>query len=63
MAGVQSLVLLRYRPGLTGLTARTVHLVPMPLPGADTITALCGVTLHPDQVEAVRRTRRKREIV
>lgn len=53
VAGVQSLVLLRYRPGLTGHTARTVHLVPMPLRGADTITALCGVALHPDQVEAV----------
>lgn len=50
---VRPLVLLRHRCGITGHTARTVHLAPMPLDGADAITALCGALLHSDQVERV----------
>ncbi len=48
-------VLLRYRSGPTGQTARTVHLVPLPaggLAGAATV-ALCGALLCPDQIETV----------
>lgn len=50
---LRPLVLLRYRAGITGHTARTVHLAPMPLSGAEAVTALCGALLHPNQVEAV----------
>ncbi len=50
---LRPLVLLRYRAGITGHTARTVHLAPMPLSPAEAITALCGVLLHPNQVEPV----------
>ncbi|MGH3697521.1 MAG: hypothetical protein ACRDRX_26670 [Pseudonocardiaceae bacterium] len=46
------LVLLRYRPGIVGETARTVHLAPLPTDGTGAISAYCGA-LHPDQVETV----------
>jgi hypothetical protein len=48
-----TVTLLRYRAGVTGHTGRTVHLVPMPFGGADTITALCGALLLLNQVETV----------
>ncbi|MGH3825322.1 MAG: hypothetical protein ACRDRA_21155 [Pseudonocardiaceae bacterium] len=53
MTDVRPLVLLRYLPGITGHTARTVHLVLMPHGCADAITALGGALLHSDQVKAV----------
>jgi hypothetical protein len=48
-------VLLRYRPGITGETGRAVHLVPLPPAGqvGAAGVALCGVLLRPDQVEMV----------
>jgi hypothetical protein len=54
-AEARPVVLLRYRPGLTGETGRTVHLVPLPPAGQDGVAgvALCGVSLRPEQVEMV----------
>ncbi|MGH3934295.1 MAG: hypothetical protein ACRDS1_04850 [Pseudonocardiaceae bacterium] len=54
-AGARPVVLLRYRPGVTGQTARTVHLMPLPEGGQTGAAgvALCGVMLCPDQVEMV----------
>ncbi len=47
-------VLVRYRPGLTGEAIRTVHLVPSPLGNhEDAATALCGTVLRPPEVEIV----------
>lgn len=55
MAGARPVVLLRYRPGVAGETARTVHLVPLPCEGQTSTAgvALCGALLRPDQVETV----------
>lgn len=55
VSGARPVVLLRYRPGTTRQTARTVHLVPLPLKNeADTAgVALCGALLRLDQVETV----------
>ncbi|MGQ0719381.1 MAG: hypothetical protein ACT4NP_19125 [Pseudonocardiales bacterium] len=55
MAGARPMVLLRYRPGVAGETARTVHLVPLPCEGQTSTAgvALCGALLRPDQVETV----------
>lgn len=44
-------MLLRYRPGVAGETAHTVHLAPLPRGSANMITALCGALLNPDRVE------------
>jgi len=50
VAGARPVVLLRYRPGVTGQTARVVHLVP--LPAADQIgVAFRGALLRRDLVE------------
>ncbi|MGH3977966.1 MAG: hypothetical protein ACRDRZ_03020 [Pseudonocardiaceae bacterium] len=49
-------VLVRYRPGVAGEAARTVHVVPHPgpvVPGA--VSALCGGLLTVEQVETVAR--------
>jgi hypothetical protein len=56
VAGVQPLILVRYRPGITGHAARTVHFVPLPTSkGGEPIaaTALCGLLLRAEQVETV----------
>jgi hypothetical protein len=55
VTGARPVVLLRYRPGITGQSARVVHLVPLPpegQAGAPGI-ALCGALLRPDLVETV----------
>lgn len=54
VAGSRPVILVRYRPGRTGETARTVHLAPLPdcgAPGA--LTALCGMLLSPEDIEQV----------
>ncbi|MGH3869425.1 MAG: hypothetical protein ACRDQ4_25630 [Pseudonocardiaceae bacterium] len=53
--GNRPMVLLRYRPGITGEVTRTVHFVPLPSPdqARDAGTALCGVVLRPELVERV----------
>lgn len=46
--------LVRYRPGVAGETARTVHLAPLPGGGpAGAVTALCGTSLRREDVEPV----------
>lgn len=46
--------LVRYRPGVTGETARMVHLVPLPVGSpAGTVTALCGAPLRREDLEPV----------
>ncbi len=52
VGGARPVVLLRYRGGVVRQTARTVHLVPLPL-GNETGVALCGALLCPDQMEMV----------
>lgn len=54
-ARARPVVLLRYRPGLTGQSTRTVHLVPLPLAGlaGSAGVALCGALLCPDQAETI----------
>lgn len=53
VAGGRPVVLVRYRSGVVGETARTVHLVPLPAAGpqSDTTVALCGARLQPEQIE------------
>ena len=55
VTGARPVMLLRYRPGVTGETARTVHLVPLRSDGqaGTAAIALCGALLRPDQVETV----------
>jgi hypothetical protein len=54
MAAARPVVLVRYRPGVTGETARTVHVVPLPTDGqAGAVGALCGATLVLDDIETV----------
>lgn len=55
VAGAQPVMLLRYRPGVTGEATRTVHIVPLPSGGQsrDAVAALCGAVLRPGLVEAV----------
>lgn len=55
VAGAQPVVLLRYRPGVTAESARTVHLVPLPSDGQACTAGLrcAGALLRPDQVETV----------
>ncbi|MGH3720217.1 MAG: hypothetical protein ACRDRI_15505 [Pseudonocardiaceae bacterium] len=53
VAGARPVVLLRYRPGITGHTARVVHLVPLP-PAHQAGVAFCGALLRRDLVETVR---------
>ncbi|MGH3772168.1 MAG: hypothetical protein ACRDRW_12360 [Pseudonocardiaceae bacterium] len=52
VAGARPVLLLRYRPGMSGHTARVVHLVPLP-PAHQAGIALCGALLRRDLVEAV----------
>ncbi|MGH3998577.1 MAG: hypothetical protein ACRDTJ_14075, partial [Pseudonocardiaceae bacterium] len=48
------MTLVRYRPGVVGETARTVHLVPLPVGSpAGAVTALCGTLLRREDVEPV----------
>lgn len=54
VVGSRPVILVRYRPDRAGQTARTVHLAPLPdggQPGA--LTGLCGIPLHPEDVEQV----------
>ncbi|MBV9143746.1 MAG: hypothetical protein JO115_22985 [Pseudonocardiales bacterium] len=56
VAGAWPVVLLRYRPGITGAAARVAHLVPIP-PGnqaGSAGVAYCGALLRRDLVETVR---------
>ncbi|MGH4009326.1 MAG: hypothetical protein ACRDTH_14440 [Pseudonocardiaceae bacterium] len=41
VTGARPVTLVRYRPGMAGDTARTMHLVPLPV-GRQVVTALCG---------------------
>ena len=51
---VQSLMLVRYRPGVAGQTSRAVHLVPMPdAHVAGTVGTLCGALLSVEKIEAL----------
>jgi hypothetical protein len=46
VAATRPIMLVRYRPGVTGETARTVHIVPVPTNGqADAASAVCGAVL------------------
>ncbi len=54
VTGARPVMLVRYRPGVVGETARTVHLVPLPVGGpAGAVTALCGTLLRREDVESV----------
>ncbi|MGH3798276.1 MAG: hypothetical protein ACRDSP_25795 [Pseudonocardiaceae bacterium] len=54
VAGARPVILVRYRPDVTGQTARTVHLAPLPDGGAPSaLTGLCGILLHPEDIEQV----------
>ncbi len=60
VTGSRPVVLLRYRPGVVGETARTVHVVPLPPMGrratdgqAGAVSALCGARLMLTDVEPV----------
>ncbi|MGH3801890.1 MAG: hypothetical protein ACRDTD_17500, partial [Pseudonocardiaceae bacterium] len=47
-------VLVRFRPGVAGETARTVHVVPLPTEGqAGAVSALCGAVLMLEDIEIV----------
>lgn len=49
--------LVRYRPGVVGETARTVHLIPLPVGGSGgAVTALCGASLSCGDIELVTGT-------
>lgn len=53
-AGPRPVVLVRYRPGLVGETARTVHVVPLPTDSqAGAVGALCGAALMLGDLETV----------
>jgi hypothetical protein len=53
-AVVQPVVLVRYRPGVVGETARTVHLVPLPPEErAGAVSAWCGAALTLHDIETV----------
>jgi hypothetical protein len=54
VAAARPVMLVRYRPGVTGETARTVHVVPLPTDRqAGATGALCGATLVLDDIETV----------
>jgi hypothetical protein len=50
-------LLVRYRPGVVGLTRRVVHVVPLPAgaPASHRLTAYCGAVIEPGQVELMDR--------
>jgi hypothetical protein len=51
---VQPMMLVRYRPGVAGQTARAVHLVPMQVRRvAGTVGTLCGALLDLEQIETL----------
>lgn len=53
-AAARPVVLVRYRPGVTGEATRTVHLVPLPLDGQHVAApALCGTVLLSSEMEIV----------
>ncbi|MGH3929342.1 MAG: hypothetical protein ACRDTF_05125, partial [Pseudonocardiaceae bacterium] len=50
-----AVLLVRYRPGVSGTTARTIHLVPVPVQAAAAmVSALCGALLSFDDIEIVQ---------
>lgn len=51
--GEPTVLLVRFRPGVVGLTRRVVHVVPMPDGGAvpEQLTANCGLVIDRAQVE------------
>jgi hypothetical protein len=54
--GARPLLLVRYRPGVAGETARTVHLVALPSSASEpdaVLTAFCGALLRPEQIETL----------
>ncbi|HET9118301.1 MAG TPA: hypothetical protein VFN75_09570 [Pseudonocardiaceae bacterium] len=54
VADVRPVVLVRYRPGVTGEAIRAVHVVPLPLDGQQgAATALCEMWLHLSEIEIV----------
>ncbi len=54
VAAARPVVLVRYRRGVTGETARTVHVVPLPTDGqAGAVGSLCGTALLLDDIETV----------
>ncbi len=54
MAAARPVVLVRYRRGVTGETARTVHVVPLPTDGqVGAVGALCGAALMLGDIETV----------
>jgi hypothetical protein len=56
VAGAWPVVLVRYRPGVVGETARVVHVVPVPLGAQMDVAgvAFCGALLRLELVETVR---------
>jgi hypothetical protein len=55
VTAARSVVLVRYRPGVVGQTARTVHVVPLPTDmQAGAVSASCGAVLMLDDIETVR---------
>lgn len=54
VTATQPVMLVRYRPSVTGEAARTVHVVPLPTDEqADAVGALCGAALILDNIETV----------
>jgi hypothetical protein len=54
VAAARPVMLVRYRPGVTGETARTVHVVPLPTDQeAGAVGALCGAALLLNDIETV----------
>lgn len=54
MASTRPVALVRYRPGVAGEAARTVHLMPLPVSDRmSTGNALCGALLHHQEIETV----------
>jgi hypothetical protein len=54
VAATRPVMLVRYRPGVTGETARTVHIVPLPTNGqAGAVSAGCGAVLILTDIETV----------
>jgi hypothetical protein len=52
---VPAVLLVRFRPGLVGLTRRAVPVVPVPAAGSvpERLTAYCGLVFERGQAEAV----------
>jgi hypothetical protein len=54
VAAAGAVMLVRYRPGVTGQSARTVHVIRLPTDGqAGAVSALCGAVLISEDIEAV----------